>query len=60
MSYYRLYCINERGRFFKCEDFEAGSDEAAIERSAELRRDTPAELWCGARLVHAFRQATAA
>ena len=61
MAQYRLYCINETGRFFRCDELDAADDEAAISHGRELRGDHPAELWCGARLVTSLsRQAVGA
>ena len=54
LAHYRLYYVGESGHFFRCEEFEAADDQAAIAWSVALRRDHPAELWCGARMVAGF------
>jgi len=54
MSYYRLYCINAAGGFFRCEEFEASDDAAAIGQALTLRGATAAELWQQGRLVKSF------
>jgi hypothetical protein len=56
MLHYRLYCIDSRGHFFRCEEFAADGDEEAISLSAELRGRHAAELWSGKRIVKAFDQ----
>ena len=56
MPYYRLYCIDGRGHFFRCEEFEAEADEEAVGRSEELRNGAAAELWSGKRMVKAFER----
>ena len=55
MAYYQLNCLSDR-RIFRCEEFEAGTDEAAIRQALELRGVTAAELWCGGRKVSSFEQ----
>jgi hypothetical protein len=55
VPYYRLYCINSAGGFFRCEDFNADTDEQAIELADELRGNGAAELWQQTRKVHFFK-----
>lgn len=55
MAFYQLNCLSD-GRIFRCEAFEAASDEVAIRRSLEMRGRTAAELWCGQRKVSTFEQ----
>jgi hypothetical protein len=54
MPYYRLYCVDKNGRFYRCEDFNADSDQLAIERAVEMRGADAAELWQQARMVCSF------
>jgi hypothetical protein len=56
MPYYRLYCINDAGRFMHCEDFSAPGDEAAVQRASELRGAAAAELWSGVQLIKSFEK----
>ena len=56
MAHYRLYCVDSRGHFFRCEEFEAEGDEEAVGRSAELRGGFAAELWSGKRMVKVFQR----
>ena len=57
MALYRLYFIDKNGRFCRRLDFEAETDEAAVEKSGESRDGYAAELWCGARKVRGFEGA---
>jgi hypothetical protein len=54
MPYYRLYCVDKAGSFYRCDDFNAGSDELAIEMAKQLRGTDLAELWQQGRMVHSF------
>jgi hypothetical protein len=56
MPYYRLYCVNDAGHFYHCDDFEAPGDEAAAQRALELRKDAAAELWSGTQLIKSFKR----
>jgi hypothetical protein len=58
MAHYRLYCIDKRGGFFRCEDIEADADEEAIDKAVALHGGHAAELWSGARFVRVFAAAT--
>ena len=60
MAHYRLYCIGSDGRFFRCEEIQAADDADAIRQSLALRGAYAAELWCGDRMVTAFRSAASA
>lgn len=60
MTHYRLYCIGSDGRFFRCEEIEAADDADAMRHSHVLRGAHSAELWCGARMVTAFRSEASA
>ncbi len=55
MAHYQLNCLSD-GRIFRCEDFEAASDQQAIQTALALRGVTAAELWCGTRRVSNFEQ----
>ncbi len=55
MACYQLNCLSD-GRIFRCEDFEAASDDQAIRTALDLRGVTAAELWCGERKVSTFQQ----
>jgi hypothetical protein len=51
MSEYRLYCLNEHGKFAKAHDIEAASDDDAIDRARAMKLPVPRELWNRDRLV---------
>ena len=51
MGEYRLYCINEAGRFAKSHDIEAASDEEAIEAARAMKLPVLCELWHRDRMV---------
>ena len=51
MALYRLYFMDERGRFRRREEFEVAGDQEAIRRARKLRDRGTAELWCGKRKV---------
>ena len=55
MPYYRLYCINSSGRFFHHEEFDADTDDQAIELADKLHGEDAAELWQEGRQVHLFK-----
>ncbi len=55
MANYQLNCVSD-GRIFRCEEFDAASDEQAIRTALDLRGVTAAELWCGSRRVSKFEQ----
>lgn len=55
MSHYRLYGLNGDGRFIRCAEFEAESDDEACGRSIQLRGEGAAELWAGGRFVTTFK-----
>ena len=55
MPDYRLYRMNPHsGHIEGVEEFHSGDDIEAILLVQNRRRDTPAELWCGARKVLHF------
>ena len=51
MSEYRLYCLNEHGKFAKAHDIEAASDDDTIDRARAMKLPVPCELWNRDRLV---------
>ena len=51
MVEYRLYCLNDRGRFSKSHDIVADSDQQAIDKAEELKLPVKCELWQQSRLV---------
>jgi hypothetical protein len=55
MQSYRLYCLNEAGHFFRCDEFNAADDAAASAEARERQGESAAELWCGARMVTSFK-----
>ena len=60
MASYRLYFLSAAGRFLAAENFEAESDEAAIEearRALAAAGEAGFELWQGKRFI--FKEATA-
>ncbi len=57
MPYYRLYCLNEAGRFYTCDEIDAPDDADAIRQAEELRPGVAAELWQQGRKVHTFKVA---
>ena len=59
MPYYRLYFVDNRGRFGRVESFAATGDHDAV-AMAEQRADQVKELWCGGRRVKQWSGARAA
>ena len=51
MAEYRLYCLNDAGRFSKSHDIEAHSDGDALAKAKELKLPVKCELWEHSRLV---------
>jgi hypothetical protein len=51
LTKYRLYCLNDAGKFSKALDIDAGSDEDAIEYARELKLSVKCELWERGRMV---------
>ena len=59
MKQYRIYCLNEEGRFHKVEETSASNDAEALAHARALHHDGECEIWSGNRLVgkveaHAF------
>jgi hypothetical protein len=51
MGEYRLYCLNDKGRFSKSHDIIADSDDDAIDKAEELKLPVKCEPWQQGRLV---------
>lgn len=51
MLQYRIYCLNEEGRFSKAEEIEAGSDGEALAYARALHHHGICEVWQSRRLV---------
>jgi hypothetical protein len=51
MRQYRIYCLNEEGRFHKVEEISASNDAEALARAHALKHPGECEVWSGNRLV---------
>ena len=51
MGQYRLYCLNDAGRFSRSHEITAGSDKQALAKAKELKLPVECELWERDRLV---------
>lgn len=51
MSEYRLYCLNDQGKFTKSHEIEAASDADALKQAREMKLPVACELWNRNRLV---------
>ena len=51
MTEYRLYCLNDQGRFKKSHDIMADDDEEALDKARELKLPVKCELWEHGRMV---------
>jgi hypothetical protein len=51
MHQYRIYCLNETGRFSKVEEIEAADDSEALNCARALHHHGVCEVWRGRRLV---------
>ena len=51
MPEYRLYCLNELGKFAKLHEFAAASDAEALAKARAMKLTVPCELWSRNRLV---------
>jgi hypothetical protein len=45
MIEYRLYCINEAGRFTKAHEIVASDDADALDQAREMHLEVRCELW---------------
>jgi hypothetical protein len=55
MPEYRLYCLNDRGRFAKAHEFTAQDDSDALEKAKTLKAGVDCELWNRDRLIAKLR-----
>ena len=51
MPEYRLYCLNEHGRFAKSHEIEAADDAQALSKAKAMKLPVPCELWARERLL---------
>jgi hypothetical protein len=51
MAEYRLYCLNNHGRFTKAHEIEASDDEDALAKAHAMKLPVKCELWNHHRLV---------
>jgi hypothetical protein len=51
LSEYRLYCLNESGRFTKSHDIDARDDEEALAKARTMKLPVLCELWSRDRFV---------
>ena len=55
MSEYRLYCLDDKGRFTKVHEIEASDDEDALAKARAMKLPMVCELWNRNRLVETAR-----
>jgi hypothetical protein len=51
MSQYRIYCLDEEGRFSKVKEIEASADTEALAQARALNHPGTCEVWERARVV---------
>jgi hypothetical protein len=51
MSEYRLYCLNEQGRFTTSHEISASDDADALKKARAMKLPVVCELWSGGRIV---------
>jgi hypothetical protein len=51
MGQYRLYCLNDRGRFTRSHEIEARDDSEALSQARAMKLPVVCELWSRNRLV---------
>lgn len=51
MSEYRLYCLDERGRFAKSHEIYAEDDGDALAKARAMKLDVVCELWSRDRFI---------
>lgn len=51
MSEYRLYCLNDQGKFSKSHEIEAADDTQALDKAKAMKLPVMCELWSRERLV---------
>ena len=58
MYQYRIYCLNEEGRFSRVAEIEATDDAEALLHAGALRHSGPCEIWERDRLVGRIEAST--
>jgi len=56
MADYKLYLVDQAGRFYRSFDLECDDDAQAIQAALDREKGAPKELWQGARIVQRFGQ----
>jgi hypothetical protein len=56
MADYKLYLVDQAGRFYRSFDLECDDDAQAIALALKREKGAPKELWRGARVVQRFGQ----
>jgi hypothetical protein len=51
MLEYRIYCLDDEGKFSKIEEMKAANDAEALAYARALNHDSICEVWSGTRLV---------
>jgi hypothetical protein len=51
MHQYRIYCLNDEGRFHTVEEITACNDAEALARANKLDHAGECEIWRGDRLI---------
>jgi hypothetical protein len=51
MQQYRIYCLDDEGRFRKVEEVEAADDSDALAHARALKHSGECEVWRGSHLV---------
>ena len=51
MPQYRLYCLNDQGRFTKSHEINASDDADAVEKARAMKLAVVCELWNHERIV---------
>ena len=51
MSEYRLYCLNDHGKFTKSHEIDASDDDDALAQAQAMKLPVLCELWARDRFV---------
>jgi hypothetical protein len=51
MAQYRLYCLNDRGKFTKAQEINAADDADALNQAREMKLPVRCELWEHGRMI---------
>ena len=51
MNQYRIYCLDDEGRFSKVKEIELADDAEALAHARSLKHPGGCEIWTGARRV---------